>query len=129
MGMFANAKRPPLLSGGMDSIIGENARIKGELISKGSVNVAGEFEGAVKADGEVIIAPSGKVVGELHGGTVSVSGRVDGNIYAKETLEVCKTGRVHGDLSGGRIVIEEGATYHGRVQVESGPSAAEPPQT
>jgi cytoskeletal protein CcmA (bactofilin family) len=129
MGMFSTAKRSPILGGGMDSIIGENARLKGELISKGSVNVAGEFEGAVRADGEVIISTSGKVVGELHGGTVSVSGRVDGNIFAKETLEVCKTGRVHGDLSGGRIIIEEGATYHGRVKVESGEPEQPPPQT
>jgi cytoskeletal protein CcmA (bactofilin family) len=128
MGMFSTAKRSPILGGGMDSIIGENARLKGELVSQGSVNIAGEFEGVVKAEGEVIVAPSGKVSGELHGGTVSVSGRVDGNIHARETLEVCKNGRVHGDLAGGRIVIEEGATYHGRVKVDSGQTEQPPPQ-
>jgi len=128
MAMFSKDKRSPILGGGLDSIIGENARLKGELISKGSINVAGEFEGTIKVDGEVIISPSGKVVGELHGLTVSVSGRVDGNIYAKETLEICKTGRVNGDMSGGRIIIEEGAAYHGRVKVESGQPQQQPPQ-
>jgi cytoskeletal protein CcmA (bactofilin family) len=129
MGMFSAAKRAPIIGSGMDSVIGENARLKGELVSKGSVNLAGEFEGAVKADGEVIVATSGKVVGELHGATVSVSGRVDGNIYARETLEICKTGRVNGDMTGGRIVIEEGAAYHGRVKVEAGQPEQPPAQT
>ncbi|MCU0640666.1 MAG: polymer-forming cytoskeletal protein [Candidatus Margulisbacteria bacterium] len=126
MGMFSTAKKSSVPGGAIDSIIGENARLQGELTTKGSINVAGEFEGTVRAEGEVVIASSGKVVGELHGHTVSVSGRVDGNIYAKETLEICKSGRVHGDLAGGRIIIEEGAVYHGRVKVESGPTADEP---
>jgi cytoskeletal protein CcmA (bactofilin family) len=117
--VFGAGKRPSILGGGMDSIIGENARFKGELVSKGSVNVAGEFEGKLRADGEVVVSPEGKVMGEINGGTVTISGRVDGNIIARETLEVARKGRVHGDLTGGKIVIEEGSTYHGRVKVEA----------
>lgn len=104
---------------GVDSIIGEHARFKGELISSASVNINGEFEGKLRAENEVIISPGGKVVGEVHGGTVVVSGRVDGNILARDTLEISKSGRVHGDLTGGKIIIEEGSSYHGRVKVES----------
>ena len=122
MGVFNNllgGKRLPIFEG-VDSIIGENARFKGELVSSGSVHVNGEFEGKIKADGEVIVSPGGKVMGEVHGGSVVISGRVDGNISARENLEVTKTGRIHGDLIGGKIVIEEGSSYHGRVKVESG---------
>ncbi len=110
---------------GVDSVIGEHARFKGELISSASVNINGEFEGKVRAEGEVIISPGGKVVGEVHGGTVAVSGRVDGNISAQDTLEISKSGRVHGDLTGGKIIIEEGSSYHGRVKVESKGQAEE----
>lgn len=124
--MFSGAKHSPIL-GGVDSIVGEQARFKGELVSRGSINVAGEFEGKIRAEGEVLISPAGKVTGEINGGNVIVSGRVDGDITAQETLEVAKSGRVHGDLTGGRIVIDEGAVYHGRVKVESGPLSPEPP--
>jgi len=137
MGVFDNlmgGKRLPILEG-FDSIVGANARVKGELATTGSVNISGEFEGKINADGEVIVSSGGKVVGELHGGSVVISGRVDGNIKAKENLEVTKTGRVHGDLIGGKIIIEEGSSYHGRVKVEPGvveefetPPASEEPQ-
>ena len=121
MGLFnSGSGKKSSFAGGVDSVIGENARFKGELVSKGSVNINGEFEGKVKAECEVIISPAGKVVGEISGGTVIVAGRVDGNIVAKESLEVAKTGRVHGDLIGGKIIIEDGSSYHGRVKVESG---------
>lgn len=123
--MFSGAKHSPIL-GGVDSIVGEHARFKGELVSRGSINVAGEFEGKIRAEGEVLISPTGKVTGEISGGNVIISGRVDGDITAKETLEVGKSGRVHGDLSGGRILIDEGAVYHGRVKVASGPLSDEP---
>lgn len=127
MGIFDKGSKLGIQPG-VDSIIGENAKLKGELVSSGSVNVNGEFEGKIEAAGEVIVSPAGKVTGEVHGGAVVVSGKVDGNITAKEMLEIAKSGRVHGDLCGGRIVIEEGATYHGRVKVESGQPEQPPPQ-
>ena len=127
MGIFDKGSKLGIQPG-VDSLIGESAKLKGELFSGGSVNINGEFEGKIDAAGEVIVSPAGKVVGEIYGGAVVVSGKVDGNITAKETLEISKSGRVHGDLCGGRIVIEEGATYHGRVKVESGQSEQQPPQ-
>lgn len=120
MGFFDGGKKLSILQGGVNSIIGEGARFKGELASEGSVSINGEFEGKIRVEGEVIVSPGGKVVGELYGGSVVISGRVDGNIAAKQNLEITKNGRVHGDLLGGKIIIEEGSTYHGRVKVESG---------
>jgi len=129
MGLFNNmsGSKKGAFSGGVDSVVGENARCKGEMVTSGSVSINGEFEGKIKADGEVIISPAGRVVGEIYGGTVTVAGRVDGHIVAKESLEVAKSGRVHGDLTGGKIIIEEGSTYHGRVKVESGSPEPEQP--
>lgn len=122
MGFFENlsgGKKMAIFQGGVDSLIGENARFKGELNSTGPVNVNGEFEGKIRSEGEIIVSPGGKVIGEIHGGSVIVSGKVDGNITARQTLEVSKNGRVHGDLTGAKIIIDEGSTYHGRVKVES----------
>jgi cytoskeletal protein CcmA (bactofilin family) len=117
--IFPTDKAAALL-GGVDSVIGEKARFKGELTTSGTVNINGEFEGKIKSDGEVIVSPGGKIVGEVQGGGVIVSGRVEGNIVAKESLEITKSGRVHGDITGGKIIIEDGSSYHGRVKVEAG---------
>lgn len=115
--IFMGGKHLPV-TGGIESVIGENARIKGELFSKGAINISGEFEGKINAQ-EVIISPSGKVTGEVQGGNVVVSGKVEGNVKAAGNLEITKTGKVHGDLTGGRIIIDEGAAYHGKVKVEN----------
>lgn len=122
MGMMDNllgGKRMPIFEG-MDSVVGQSAKFRGELVSKGPVSINGEFEGKVLVEGEIIVSSSGKVIGEIHGANVVVSGRVDGNITAKETLEISRTGKVHGDIVGAKVVIEEGASYHGRVKVVSG---------
>jgi cytoskeletal protein CcmA (bactofilin family) len=121
MGIFNNVggKGLAALREGIGSVIGENARMKGEFSTTGSVNINGEFEGSIKANGEVVVSPGGKVTGEVEGNSIIISGKVDGNIRAKETLEIAKTGKVNGDLAGARIVIEEGSSYHGRVTVEA----------
>ncbi len=117
MGLF-NLEKNIVASGAVDSIIGAKAKLKGELVSRGSISVNGEFEGKLAADGEVMIASGSRVVGDIYGGSVVVSGKVDGNIAASQTLEITKKGRVNGDLIGGRIIIEEGSSYCGRVKVE-----------
>lgn len=118
MGIFGGEKKS-LVHGAVDSIIGEKAKFKGELISSGAVSINGEFEGKLSAEGEVIIARGSKIVGDVRGGSVIISGRVDGNITASQNLEITKTGRVHGDLVGGKIIIEEGSSYCGKVKVET----------
>lgn len=117
MGIFV-AEKKSLAHGAVDTIIGERATIRGEIVSAGSVSINGKFEGKLMVEGEVIVAHAGKIVGDIKGGVVIVSGRVDGNIYATERVEIIKSGQVHGDLNGGKIVIEEGATYSGKVTVE-----------
>ena len=106
-------------SAAVDSIIGSKAKVKGELVSAGSININGEFEGRVESKGDIIISRGSRVVGDVIGGNVTVSGKVDGNIYAKQALEITRSGRVSGDLAGGKIIIEEGSTYRGRVNVNS----------
>lgn len=128
MGIFNNlgGKSLAAMREGIGSVIGENAKMKGEFTTTGSVNIDGEFEGILKAGREVVVSPAGKVSGEIEGNSIIISGKVDGNIRVKETLEIAKTGKVNGDLSGAKIVIEEGSSYHGRVTVETGETVQQP---
>ncbi|MFC1540780.1 polymer-forming cytoskeletal protein [Candidatus Margulisiibacteriota bacterium] len=105
--------------GAVDSIIGAKAKFKGEVISSGAISVNGEFEGKLFADGEVIISKGSRVTGDVRAGSVVVSGKVNGNIAASQSLDITKSGKVHGDLVGGRIMIEDGASYRGKVSVEA----------
>ncbi len=117
--MFGGEKKS-VIHGAVDSVIGEKAKFKGELVTSGAVSVNGEFEGKLSSEGEIIIGRSSKIIGDVSGVHVIVSGKVNGNIIASQSLEITKTGRVNGDLTGGRISIEEGSSYRGRVRVETG---------
>jgi cytoskeletal protein CcmA (bactofilin family) len=123
--MFS-AENKPHAPGPVDTIIGEKAKFKGEVASSGSLSINGEFDGKLVSQGEVIIGLTSKVTGTVHAGSVVVSGKVEGNITATHSLEITKSGKVHGDLTGGRIVIEDGASYRGRVQVKAEGEEAEP---
>jgi cytoskeletal protein CcmA (bactofilin family) len=118
MGMFTGGKKT-ITQGAVDSVIGEKAKFKGELITEGAVSVSGQFEGKLVSDGEIIIGRGSRITGDIEGVNVVVSGKVNGNIVAAQNLEITKTGRVDGDLVGGKITIEEGSSYHGRVSVNA----------
>ena len=120
MGIFSIDKKP-IVTEGVDSIIGENAKFRGELTTTGSVNINGDFEGKVEANGDALISRGSKVVGDVKAGNIVVSGQVDGNIIASYALEITESGHVNGDLQGGKIIIEEGSSYCGKVKVASSP--------
>jgi len=104
---------------GINSIIGEDTQVKGEIISKGSVRLGGEFEGKIQAHGDVLIGEGSRVTGSISGARVTVSGDVNGNISANTGLEITKTGKVYGDVISDKLIVDEGAIYKGKVTLES----------
>jgi cytoskeletal protein CcmA (bactofilin family) len=104
---------------GINSLIGEGTQIKGEIISKGSVRLGGEFEGKIAAQGDVLVGEGSSVTGNISGSKVIVSGDVNGNITAFAGLEITKTGKVYGDVTSDKLIVDEGAIYKGKVTLES----------
>ncbi|KAF0134966.1 MAG: cell shape determination protein CcmA [Candidatus Saganbacteria bacterium] len=101
----------------INSIIGEGTTIKGEINCPGSLQLEGEVVGSIKAVGDIFIAGKGKVAGDLKGARVVVSGIVEGNIIAEKGLEILKTGKVNGEITCDKLLIEEGSSYQGKVNV------------
>jgi cytoskeletal protein CcmA (bactofilin family) len=110
---------------GINSIIGDDTQIKGEIITKGSIRIGGEFEGKIQAHGDVLIGEGSKVTGTVSGAKVIVSGDVNGNISANGGLEITKRGKVYGDIVSDKLVVDEGAVYKGKVTLESSSSKKE----
>jgi cytoskeletal protein CcmA (bactofilin family) len=110
---------------GINSIIGEDTQVKGEIISRGSVRIGGEFEGKIQAQGDVLIGEGSRVTGTISGARVTVSGDINGNISANGGLEITKTGKVFGDVISEKLIVDEGAVYKGKVTLESASSKKE----
>jgi cytoskeletal protein CcmA (bactofilin family) len=101
----------------INSFVGEGTSFKGELISHGSLHIMGEVTGSINLKGDVFVGTKGKVTGDIIGARVVISGAVDGNIFAGKGCELLKTGKVNGEITCDKLLIEEGSSYQGKVNV------------
>jgi cytoskeletal protein CcmA (bactofilin family) len=105
--------------GGHSSIVlGPRDRLVGQLYVEGDVRVAGTVEGGLEVTGSVEIADGG---------------RVTGPVTAQDRLVVGRAGSLMGDVRVARLVVQDGATFSGRVsmgkQVAAPPKPVEAPPT
>lgn len=103
---------------GSETVIRENLVVKGGMVGKGNVTIAGTMEGNIDTKDAVNVQPKGKVTGDIAAREVTVSGLVEGNIVASSRLTIKETGRVNGDVRTPSIHIAEGAVIIGRLTVD-----------
>ncbi|NHB77987.1 bactofilin family protein [Rhodobacter calidifons] len=94
------------------SVLGADLRITGEITSTGSVEVLGEIDGNITANG-LIIGQEGRVTGSVNAHTVEVKGRFDGKV-ACESFTLRASSQVKADVTTAALVIESGAQIEGR---------------
>ena len=104
--------------------LGPRDRLIGELHIDGDVRLGGTVEGEIHATGNVEIDDDAKVNASLAGGDVNIRGHVSGPVTARKKLVVAKTGSLTGDVRVARLVIQDGASFSGKVSM--GPQAVEP---
>jgi cytoskeletal protein CcmA (bactofilin family) len=116
MGLFGFGDSKTM--GQVDTVIGEEASLRGSYNSKHSIRVDGEIYGNVTSEDGVIVGDKGMVRGNLTAKSILVGGKVKGNIRATQRLELQNTANVEGDLSAPVLIIEEGAVYEGNCVME-----------
>lgn len=102
----------------VNTVIGSGTEFKGVIHTQGSIHIEGNVEGEINSQGEVFIGEKSKIKANIFAKHVSISGEVIGNIEAVKGIEISKMGRVYGNISGDRLVIEEGAIYKGKVNMD-----------
>jgi cytoskeletal protein CcmA (bactofilin family) len=102
----------------VNTIVGEEASIKGDIETQRSIRVEGTIEGTIHSKGEVYIGEKSKVNANVYGQRIIIAGEVNGNVEAVGGLHICKTGKVYGDITGDQLTIEEGAIYRGKVNMD-----------
>jgi len=108
--------------------IGKSVIIKGELSGSEDLYVDGTVEGTIQLHGNnLVIGPNGHVHAEVNAKGVTVEGKTEGNIRASERVELRKSAVIVGDIVTQRIVIEDGAYFKGKVEIQK--EAAQPKST
>lgn len=101
----------------LDTIVGPETILKGDLTSKGTVKVDGQVEGDVAADC-LIIGEVGKLTGDVTVREIIIGGRIVGTIHATDGVDILRKGEVCGDIFAARLTIAEGGYFDGRSTMQ-----------
>jgi cytoskeletal protein CcmA (bactofilin family) len=100
------------------TVIARPSKIEGHVSGSGEIVVNGAVTGTIDATGMVKVAQQGSVEATVHGKIVTVAGTVAGDISADERIELEPSARVDGNLTAPRILIQDGATFRGQVNMK-----------
>lgn len=114
-------------TGNLDGHLGEGTEIDGTLQFKGSVRIDGKFTGKVFSPSTLILGPRADLQGEVEVGELVVHGALSGQVRAAERVTIHASGRVEADLNTNKLVIEPGAYFRGRCEMQRSKSASPEP--
>ncbi len=101
------------------TIIGESILINGNLNGDEDLTVRGRVEGTVTLTKTLVVEPTGVVKAEVQVKNCVIAGAVVGNVTASESVEITKEGRMVGDIAAPRVIIVDGASFRGRIDMGS----------
>lgn len=99
--------------------IGESLVITGELTSDEDLAVGGRIHGPILVrNGALTVTGTARLDGDVRAARVIVQGAVKGNVAATERIELQPSAIVSGTLSANHIVVADGATFNGRIDMD-----------
>jgi cytoskeletal protein CcmA (bactofilin family) len=124
--MFERRKHAPQKR--IDSLIGADTQVRGDIVFAGGLRIDGQVEGNVTTvdgkSGTLVVSEHARVNGKVDVSHVVVNGAVNGPITAKGYLELQGKARVVGDLAYRTLEMHLGAVVRGRLEHAEPESAA-----
>lgn len=99
-------------------IIANKITIRGHLTGNEPLLVEGRIEGAIALTEHLTVANSGVVEADIDVETLTIHGAVKGEIRATSNVMIGAQARVVGNVRAPRVVIEEGALFKGRIEMD-----------
>ncbi|MDM7994476.1 MAG: polymer-forming cytoskeletal protein [Acidobacteriota bacterium] len=102
----------------LKSFLGTQSELEGELRIKGVLRLDGTVKGKIVAD-QVILSETAYIKGEILAKKIIVGGTVEGTLRASTLLEIGSKGSVQGEIFAEKLVVLEGGTFNGRIDMRS----------
>jgi cytoskeletal protein CcmA (bactofilin family) len=99
--------------GKLDTVIGSETTVKGDLRVNGGLRLDGRLEGRLDVGDLFLAGPSSFLKGEVQCRSAVIAGRIEGDVRAKETVELQTGARVFGNISCQELVIQPGCAFEG----------------
>ena len=99
------------------TILGPDAKLKGDLSFDSAAKVLGCIEGSINGTGKVLIANGSTCKANVKANEVAIEGFIEGNVEAVERVEIKAKGRITGDIVASRMTMGDGASIDGHVRI------------
>jgi cytoskeletal protein CcmA (bactofilin family) len=99
------------------TVVGPSVRVQGNLSGDEDLHVLGRVDGRIELQRTLVVSNTGIVKAEVTVKNAIVSGVVVGNIHASESVEITRDGRMVGDIYAPRVIIVDGASFRGTVDM------------
>jgi len=124
--MFGKSKKHRV--GKIDTLIGQNTEVHGDVIFTGGLHVDGLIKGNVSvvdgSESTLTLSDHGKVEGEVRVPHIILNGEVAGDVYALEHIELAANARIKGNVYYNLLEMAMGAEVNGSLVHEVGETVA-----
>lgn len=98
--------------------IGPSIVIRGEVSGSEDLLIQGQIDGSVALEKHAVtVGGGGRVKANVSGRVITVEGEVEGDLTAQEQIVLRGSSRVLGDIKAPRVVLEDGASFRGLVDM------------
>ncbi len=108
--------------GSLNTLVGKDSMIEGNMRIKGSLRIDGYIKGEVKCSELLTIGLNGTVEGSVKARHLVLGGKVLGDVFAEERIELQNKSLVEGDITTKSLVVEAGAVFHGKSNMKQNPT-------
>lgn len=117
--MFNSKKLKRRKAARIDTLIGENTHIKGDIHFSGGLRIDGVITGNITADeGEaalLTLSEKGHIDGEIRVPYQIINGEVKGHLYAVEHIELASKARINGNVFYKLLEVAIGSEVNGQL--------------
>jgi len=121
--MFGKGKKMKTAAARVDTIIGQQTRIEGNVHFSGGLHVDGFIKGGVIAepgsDAVLTVSELGSIQGDVRVPVLILNGTIAGDVRSGERVELADKARVDGDVYYTLIEMAIGATVNGGLVNQS----------
>ncbi len=97
----------------IDTILGKEGFIRGDVEVNKSMMVEGRVEGNVKVKGQLMLSKGAYIKGDVICDELITDGTIEGKVRVKNRAEIQKNGKIIGEIHCRLLVVEEGGFING----------------
>ncbi len=109
---------------GQTTTIGPSIKLNGELSGEEDLLIQGQVEGTIHLEAHnLTVGEQGRIKANAFARTITVRGELIGDLTGGEKVTITASGRVRGNIVAPKVILEEGASFKGSIDMDAKPEA------